>query len=509
MPGASTTRSVVVVSMLVVASVVGLAGQAGAAGVTTHRWMAETALDLLPDGDMKALLTANLASFQTGTAFPDNGYLGSNTYGETAHWQRYHDALIDAIRARPDCGDLTDAHGPCAELIAFALGVAAHGVGDEVWDWLFEPYGPDLDEYWTGVPTANDGGAETQMDLVAIGLYGVARPLSAPVPDEDLVAQALGTAGQPGVSTDEFALLDSVGLLWDIEKGWSDAHLDEVLAAMPWMSDNLQTAPGGVDFAAVAIAGYWESLWGRLLGDQPATRVSITYPAPGQTGVPATGWDRASFQPGSSPGRGGAATRIAAVLTSARPYTGASGGLPVTNDLPADSMTITDLSTGEPVPLKSGYPRSVPYSAHGGEHTIGTQPAENLDECTWYRVDVSVTAPVLDARGLAVTPHSWQFRTECDDPDPSETTTTTPGPSLTAPTNPGPSPTAPTTAPPTSAPPVTVPPATAPPTTVVPTTTDPGTGPATVDAERAERPDRPGRWAPPARPRGHDPTYAG
>ena len=40
---------------------------------------------------------------------------------------------------------------------------------------------------------------------------------------------------------------------------------------------------------------------------EPETEVSVTYPADGQTDVPATGWDRAEFLPGSHPDRGGIA----------------------------------------------------------------------------------------------------------------------------------------------------------------------------------------------------------
>lgn len=474
------------VSVLMVASFAAGTHGAGAAGVTTHRWMAETALGKVTDASLLALLEQNLTMVQTGSGFPDVGYLPGNTYGETAHWQRFHDQLVDAILARTDCGDLTDPDGVCAPLIAFTLGVAAHGMGDEVWDWLFEPNGPDRDEYWTGVPTANDGGAETQMDIVAIGLYGVGRPESGTVPDQDLVLQAFVDAGEPGVSASEFGLVSSIPLLWDVEKDWADEHLDDLMAAMPWMSANLKTAPGGVEFAATAIAGYWESLWGRLTGDQPDTRVSITYPAPGETGVPATGWDRASFQPGSDHGRGGARNRIAAALTSARPYTGSPSGIPVADQLPVDSMTITDTSTGEFVPLKSGYPRSVPYGSSGGEHMIDTQPAGNLEKCTWYEVEVSVHAPLWDARGEAVTPYTWQFQTECDAPPPTTVTPTTVPPTTT------PSTTAPPTTVPSTPPPATTLPAT---TTTVPTATT-TTTPDTTTTIPPSTTTRPGSTAP-------------
>jgi hypothetical protein len=479
----SKINGVLAAGVLAVVSLIAVAGSAGGAGITTHRWMAETAVDQVTDASLRTLLQANLTMVQTGAGFPDVGYVSPNTYGETAHWQRFIDHLVDAIRARPDCGELTDPNGPCAGLIAFAFGAAAHGIGDEVWDWLFEPNGPDHDEYWTGVPTANDDGAETQMDLVAIGRYGVARPESETVPDQPLVLQALADSGQAGVTADQFALVASLPLLWDVEKGWADDNLGDVQAAMPWMSANLVTAPGGVDFAATAIAGAWDSLWGRLRGNQPPTKVSITYPAPGETGVPATGWDRASFQPGSSRGRGGARNRIAAVLTAARPYTGASGGIAVSDELPVDSMTITDVATGDPVPLKSGYPRSVPYGSSSGERMIDTQPAENLAACTWYRVDVSVTAPVSDARGEAVVPYSWQFQTECDGTATTVPATTVPGSTVPASTVPG---------------------------STVPSTTSPVSSPSTPLAARRTDPRRSDhRSARPARAVRHVPAYTG
>lgn len=418
---------------------------AGGAGIVTHRWMTEEAIAQVDIPELDGLLRDHLAMVQAGAGFPDVGYVEGNTYGETAHWQRYVDNLIDAIRSRTDCGAIPDPAGPCAELIAFTFGVAAHGMGDEVFDWLFEPNSADRDEYFTDVPTANEGGAETQMDLVAIGRYGVERPLAGYVPDEAYVLAAFDDSGQPGVTADEFALVPMLPLLWDVEKAWADEYLADLEVAMPWMAANLVTAPGGVDFAATAIAGYWESLWGRLTGDQPPTRVSITYPAPDQTGIPATGWDRDSFRPGSDRDGGGARNRIAAALTSARPYTGASGGLAVSDQFSAAAMSITDLSTGAAVPVKDGFPRSVPYGSSDGEHLIDVQPAEDLAECTWYRVDVSVGEPLLDARGEPVEAYSWQFRTECDD-DPSEETTTTVA-EVTTTTEPG-TPTTDTVAPP-------------------------------------------------------------
>ncbi|MCB0977645.1 MAG: carboxypeptidase regulatory-like domain-containing protein [Acidimicrobiales bacterium] len=385
-----------------------------AAGVTTHGWMAVSAIPKVSDPALRQLLAAHEDQVRAGGMFPDSGYIPGNTYGEEAHWQRFVDAYTDQILDRDDCGDITAPDGPCADMISHLMGVAAHGMGDEVWDWLFEPNGPDLDEYYTNPANTafNEGGAESQMDVVAIGVHGVPRPNIPPLPSESTLIAAFDEAGLHTVTPNQFALQGLGELVWDAENSWVATYLADIEAAMPWMSANMVTAPGGVDFASTAIAGYWEYLWGRLTGDVPATRVSITYPAPGQTDIPATGWDRASFQPGSSRGRGGARTRVTAVLTSAMPYQHV-GGPAVTNEQPAGSMTIRDRQTGALVPLRSGYPRAVPYGADSGEHVIDVQPDTNLQPCRWYDVSLSVDAPLFDSRGLPVTPHEWAFRTEC------------------------------------------------------------------------------------------------
>ena len=388
--------------------------RAEAAGVTTHGWMAVEAIDEVADPGLRALLRAHEHQVRAGAMFPDAGYIGTNTYGEEAHWQRFVDAYVDLIAARTDCGpDLSDPDAPCADMIAHAFGIAGHGMGDEVWDWLFEPNSPDRDEYYTnGLPTANEGGAEVQMDLVAIGIHGVPRPVIPDLPDIPTLLQAFENAGFHGVTESEFALQGLGEALWDAETQFAAQHLAGILAAMPWMSANLVTAPGGVDFAATAIAGYWEAMWGRLQGAQPTTRVSITYPATNQDDIPSTGWVR-SYQPGSSRGRGGAATRITAVLTYSRPYA-PPGGSGVPAAMAAGTMTITDVTTGTQLPIMSGFPRSVPYGGDAGQHLIDVQPASDLQPCSWYEVAVGVTTPVLDARGAAVDPYTWRFRTQCE-----------------------------------------------------------------------------------------------
>lgn len=415
-------RTIVAGTMLVLAcstTVVALApgaAPAGAAGITTHAWMGLTAIDLVEVPALRALLEAHRDQVRSGAQFPDGGYIPGNTHGEEAHWSRFTDAYAAQVLARTDCGDITRPHGPCAPEIAHLMGVIAHGTGDEVWDWLFEPTSPDLDEYFLPPEleqVQDGGGQELVMDLVAIGLHGQGAhgPLP-PLPSKAHLLAAFDAAGLDGV-TPEMIDIGQVGLgvIADVERGWVGPFLPGVRAEMPWMAHNLVDAPGGVAYAARAIAGQWESTWGHLRGDRPPTGVSATYPADGQRRIPAGGWVR-TYQPGSHPGRGGARTRIAASLTWSLPYVPPGGGPSVPAELPAGAMAITTVDGAEPVPLMAGYPRAVPYGPDAGEHTIDVQPAADLAPCTWYRVDV--TSTLLDAAGEPVVPHSWTFRTGAD-----------------------------------------------------------------------------------------------
>ncbi|WCO66346.1 DUF4214 domain-containing protein [Iamia majanohamensis] len=387
---------------------------AGAAGVTTHAWMGLTAIERVSAPELAALLDAHRDQVRAGAMFPDGGYIPGNVHGEEAHWSRFTDAYAARLMARTDCGDLTRPDGPCAAEVAHLMGVIAHGAGDEVWDWLFEPVSPDLDEYY--LPEAlsavqDGGGQELTMDIVAIGLHD--RPVG-PLPALPSKPDIMGAFADVGRTDITEAMVDTgqagLGIISEAEAGFVAEHLAGVRREMPWMTTNLVSAPGGVSYAADAIAGQWDSMWGRLLGDQPPTRVSVTYPADGQRRIPAAGWVR-SYQPGSAPGRGGARTRIAASLTWSLPYVPRSGPS-VSAQLPPGAMTLTPVDGTDPLPLLSGYPRAVPYGPDAGEHTIDLQPAADLQPCAWYRVDV--TDALLDADGEPVVPTSWTFRTGLD-----------------------------------------------------------------------------------------------
>jgi hypothetical protein len=285
-------------------------------------------------------------------------------------------------------------------------------MGDEVWDWLFEPNGPGFDESYLPDDLSafvGPGGLEVQLDLVAIARYG--RPLDATpaIPDKAKIDAAFASVGRGDVDP---AALDLGDGYLEIERSaesiWAPTHIDALERAMPWVAAHLLDAAGGGHFGADAVAGRYEDIWGQLLGDVLPTRVAATAPFDGQTNVPATGWV-GGYSPGSNPGNHGGITRIAAALSNALPYHALANQGSQPSELPTDAFRLRDLETGQLVAPAGGYPRIVPYNPEAGEHVIGFQPAGDLAPCRWYQAET--TGALIDSRSNPVTPATWSFQT--------------------------------------------------------------------------------------------------
>ncbi|HEX5094988.1 MAG TPA: hypothetical protein VFX21_03205, partial [Acidimicrobiia bacterium] len=392
--------------------------RADAAGIVTHAWMGLDAIDRVQDPQLHALLDAHRDQVRAGAEFPDGGYwtraqgTPGGDYGEEAHWQRFVDAYTAQIRNDPACGDLTDPNGPCAPTIAHLMGAAAHGMGDEVWDWLFEPNGPGFDESYLPpdfTPFVGPGGLELQLDIVAIARHGRPTGPTPAIPDPAKIDAAFAAVGRGDIDPSSFDVGE--GFL-DVERAaeafWAPRHIDALERAMPWTSYNMTRTGGGVDFAARAISGYFETIWANLLGQPHTTHVAATAPYDGQRNVPYAGWT-GNYSPGSNAGNSGGLTRIAAALSSALPYHALAGQGSQPSELPAGSLRLRDLTSGQLVPARAGYPRIVPYNPEAGEHVIAFQPAADLQPCRWYRVET--TTALVDAQAQSVAPAQWQFRT--------------------------------------------------------------------------------------------------
>src|SRR6185312_6777873 len=154
------------------------------------------------------------------------------------------------------------------------------------------------------------------------------------IPDPSKIDAAFTSVGRADIDPAAFSTGESL-LEGEraVETGWASSHIERLERAMPWTSAHVVGAAGGVDFGARAIAGYFETIWGELLGDVPPTRVAATAPFDGQVNVPAGGWT-GGYAPGSNPGNSGGLTRIAAALSSALPFHAQAGQGSQPSELP-------------------------------------------------------------------------------------------------------------------------------------------------------------------------------
>jgi hypothetical protein len=397
---------------------------AHAAGETTHAWMVDRAIRFLHPGPLKRLLKAQRMHAIAGAAYPDTGYWvepgpfptrpnarPSDDFGETSHWERFINAYVAHIRAS-HCGDLTDPTGPCAPMIAHLMGAAGHGLGDELWDWLFEPAMADHGEdpaqnfFADGRPAAPLAGnplddasssPEYAMDVVAVWRHRRLLPPQLPPPPVRDLVQVYSDMGLH-VTPEHILAGHAVGLgMISAEHAAAPEEGPRVVHDMPWASSHFVTEPGGVNDLGHAIDGYYLALWRKLRSDRhPRPEVTRRYPYPGADDVPVT-WLPARTSPG--PYGGGSRNRIIFVLSNA------VDGSSVT----PDTARLLD-ADGTAVPQLSGFPRPGPYGAADGTHAVLLYPSADLEPCSRYTVEV--TTGVRDLAGAPLE-HSdrWDFRT--------------------------------------------------------------------------------------------------
>jgi hypothetical protein len=407
-------------ALLTAFATLGLAGPAQAAGVTTHAFMDESAISMVSDPRLAALLEANTDALLSGGSYPDGGYASGSfpggAYGEDSHWQRFIDAYVQEIRSRADCPDLTDPAGPCAKVVAHMLGAAGHGMGDELWDWLFEPAMADHDEspthpvFRTDAPGFAELASTTPFDLINTSEYvmdiialveggRLAKAGTFVPPTDDLLAAYSAIRRDDITREGIFAGHSLITAAQLGERSGLGEEYARVKLTMPWSSSHMLTAPGGVYYNARAIAAYYDAIWHTLLtGEHGPLRVGNVAPLNGSTGL-TTDFQPAQIAPG--PRGGGSTKRILATFSAAiDPQT-----------VNPDTFLLYD-EAGDPVAPMGGFPRMGPYGPDAGEHTMLFYPAEDLAPCATYTAEV--TAGVRDWFGKRLThPLQWSFETAC------------------------------------------------------------------------------------------------
>lgn len=347
-------------------------------GVTAHAHMSDLAIEELPPGELRELMTdpAVHDAYRTGSVFPDSGYAAGDAYGEIAHWEAFTQAYIDWMRREHPAPYETDDE---RRLVAFLLGQCSHGMADQVFDALlmsralaFDGDVSSLDEseeYW----------------LVMEHEPGIS-PLVIWAPYEDLpdVFAAEREGHRPEVATIEGGLGRIRGVLNLVQmqarrsyaRTWSDS---------PWAATNyyVEETPGSLPFIARIIARYWQVLYERLSGTDSLERSVIGR-------FPEEGADNHEVDPRRPE------SRVMIVF---------GHGI--------DAMTLTRdnvLLATEAGAVVAANPRFI-YGAPFANAVL-VDPEETLAYDTTYRVTIGTGVQDLEGRALPA-PVVTTFRTRC------------------------------------------------------------------------------------------------
>ena len=227
---------------------------AHANGQSTHLWITDHALTHVPPGPLADFLARPelRPMLDNGTMFPDGGYPLGDPYAEIAHWEPFQSTYLAWITTNYPA-PLSDEG---AEHLAFLLGMASHGMADQVFDSL---YGERVKVY-----DGAFGNFDTASDIIMMSNFP---PMSAPgdwVPYDvfDGLYDDVGYDVDPARMMEGQNLLrlavNSVATLSQIP-----AQVDNAAADFPWGSQHLldDAVPGSPPCEGEVIARYWRVLW--------------------------------------------------------------------------------------------------------------------------------------------------------------------------------------------------------------------------------------------------------
>lgn len=435
-----------------------------AAGMATHALMAEYGRTYLADSHpLKAILTAHRPALLAGAIYPDGGYFtgivdpAGRDIAEHAHWEYFHNPLMEQLRAEgctqgngleiPVFNGTLDYYDrvleevlPLAEVriddscgtkIAFAMGMAAHGLGDQVWDSLFEPQlqerGEDLesspaytadafppgadssvgdalravvgdepfDLLASGFGSASLNSMEYSMDVIAIreqDIWADVPYLTFP-PTQTLLSvyEQIGTEGASAERIEAAALGTRTLVL--AERAGAAVEFDRVRQQMPFGAGHYFTGSGGVIDTGHMIAALYEQLWDKLqqgVAESRPPRLAGLHPENGERDVPV----------GRSADRYLRAYLSSAVHWAAVPETERAGVLVLFDE------------AGNVVPTDTMDMQARLYQG-GGSHGLGVRIRETL--LPDHEYTAVLTTRARDERGKALgEPFVWSFRTAAE-----------------------------------------------------------------------------------------------
>ncbi|MCB9674962.1 MAG: Ig-like domain-containing protein [Alphaproteobacteria bacterium] len=247
-----------------------------ACGQVTHVWTAIHAVDHLPDGPLKQRLSEPEArrALISGAMFPDGGYSPTvqHPYGEASHWEPFQDHVVARVAAQTPRDPLDE---------AFLLGLAAHGMGDQLYDAAYL--------HRSGEGQASD----EHTDVVIASLWG-GHPINDHIVPYDALVPMFAA---DGITVDRETLERGMGALdlavfYVSAAGQDPTRVEESRAEAPWATSHLEddAIPGAPVCLGKTLALYWQAIEQRLDGTAPDL-VLESFPAAGGYGHPREGTD--------------------------------------------------------------------------------------------------------------------------------------------------------------------------------------------------------------------------
>ena len=275
-----------------VLALIGLAFLSGpraeACGQQTHTWISLKALESLPEGPLRRLLTdpAQREMLVNGSMFPDGGYAIDHPYGEAAHWAPFHRAYLRWIQEQYD----PPYDDPVAAThVAFLMGLSSHGLADEYYDATFfaasrvhDARPDDLDHH---------DNFDTQTDILFAAASAHRIEPSAALPMEPIL-HIFDNVLNLSVEADQIQrgqqLLQTAAWL----VATSSQNPSEVATAhiaYPWAGEHIEddAVSGSPPVIAEAVAAHWQALWATLQGEQSFNDLPVSFSWP-RKGEPLT-----------------------------------------------------------------------------------------------------------------------------------------------------------------------------------------------------------------------------
>jgi hypothetical protein len=233
-----------------------------AAGITTHMFMADIAIERVKEPAFKDFMLKHRKAIRNGAIFPDSGYLKKATYGEFAHWEQFQNGY--AMYMDENCAWPLSDH--CEDLFAFFLGALAHSIGDVAFhrDFISEVAKQDCNGDYSLAHKVSDPG----VDMLSIFDYNRGIKISAPYFPTTELEKIFSQSGFEVPKSELRFYSDAGYAVMLAERAGSPFAYLYYKYKMPWAAANYYAAKGGVLDSSLAIAEIWDQVWLRLVRDE-------------------------------------------------------------------------------------------------------------------------------------------------------------------------------------------------------------------------------------------------